>query len=164
MLPARGFGWLAKTRTAVCAVGSETIFQRRGPARQVRLEHMLQRLRSLQGAAATGCPTRLMPNLYLSGAVEANSHHVLRHLRITHVLNATEVLCRGSVCAGEAAFAIALFAVFLFWFPSPSMPWVCNAAGGLRRAVEGPWRRGVLTVIGGKADGRTWMESMMAAL
>ena len=59
---------------------------------QVRLEHMLQRLRVLQDAANTARPTRLLPHLWLSGAVEAHSLHVLRHLGITHVLNATEDL------------------------------------------------------------------------
>lgn len=51
---------------------------------------MLQRLRVLQQASLTGRPTRLLPRLYLSGAVEASSLHLLRHLGITHVLNATE--------------------------------------------------------------------------
>ncbi|KAL4432560.1 hypothetical protein ABPG77_000497 [Micractinium sp. CCAP 211/92] len=59
---------------------------------KVRLEHMLQRLRVLQQATLTGRPCRLMPRLYLSGAVEASSHHLLRHLGITHILNATEDL------------------------------------------------------------------------
>ena len=36
---------------------------------QVRLEHMLQRLRCLQDAAATAAPTQLLPHLWLSGAV-----------------------------------------------------------------------------------------------
>ena len=58
---------------------------------QVRLEHMLQRLRVLQDAASTARPCRLLPRLYLSGAVEANSHHLLRYLGVTHILNATEV-------------------------------------------------------------------------
>ena len=62
------------------------------PDAQVRLEHMLQRLRVLQDAAATARPTRLLPHLWVSGAVEAHSLHVLRHLGITHVLNATEDL------------------------------------------------------------------------
>ena len=52
---------------------------------------MLQRLRVLQQATLTGRPTRLLPRLFLSGAVEASSLHLLRHLSITHVLNATEV-------------------------------------------------------------------------
>lgn len=69
---------------------------------QVRLEHMLQRLRVLQQATLTGRPCRLMPRLYLSGAVEASSLHMLRHLGITHVLNATEVRLarRGERVAG----------------------------------------------------------------
>lgn len=53
---------------------------------------MLQRLRSLQDAAATSRPTQLLPHLYVSGAVEAASLHILRHLGITHILNATEDL------------------------------------------------------------------------
>jgi atypical dual specificity phosphatase len=59
---------------------------------KVRLEHMLQRLRVLQQATATARPTRLLPGLYLSGAVEASSLHLLRYYGITHVLNATEDL------------------------------------------------------------------------
>jgi hypothetical protein len=52
---------------------------------------MLQRLRVLQQASLTGRPVRLMPRLFLSGAVEASSLHLLKHLGITHILNATEV-------------------------------------------------------------------------
>lgn len=59
---------------------------------KVRLEHMLQRLRVLQQAMATAPPTCLLPGLYLSGAVEASSLHLLRYYGITHVLNATEDL------------------------------------------------------------------------
>lgn len=59
---------------------------------QVRLEHMLQRLRMLQDAAATGRPSRLLGHLWVSGAVPAHSLHLLRHLGITHVLNATQDL------------------------------------------------------------------------
>ncbi len=59
---------------------------------KVRLEHMLQRLRVLQQATATAAPTCLLPGLYLSGAVEASSLHLLRYYGITHVLNATEDL------------------------------------------------------------------------
>jgi hypothetical protein len=142
MLPARGFGWLAKTWTAVCVVRSETIFQRRGPARQVRLEHMLQRLRSLQGAAATGCPTRLMPNLYLSGAVEANSHHVLRHLRITHILNATEVLrCRSGLCRRGSFCDRVILCVFVasfFGFPHPRRRGCAKLPGDCVAQSRGP--------------------------
>lgn len=52
---------------------------------------MLARLRVLQGAATAAAPSRLAPALFLSGAVEAASLHLLRHLGITHILNATEV-------------------------------------------------------------------------
>ena len=57
----------------------------------MRLEHMLARLRVLQGAATAAAPSRLAPGLFLSGAVEAASLHLLRHLGVTHILNATEV-------------------------------------------------------------------------
>ncbi len=63
-----------------------------GMCAQVRLEHMLQRLRVLQDAAATARPTRLLRHLWVGGAVEANSLHLLRHLGVTHLLNATEDL------------------------------------------------------------------------
>lgn len=59
---------------------------------KVRLEHMLQRLRALQVALATARPTKLIPGLFVSGAVAASSLHILRHLGITHILNATEDL------------------------------------------------------------------------
>jgi predicted protein tyrosine phosphatase len=56
---------------------------------KVRLEHMLQRLRVLQRAAASARPARAAPGVFVSGAVGAASRHVLRHLGVTHVLNAT---------------------------------------------------------------------------
>lgn len=61
---------------------------------------MLQRLRALQDASATARPTQLLPYLYVSGAVEASSLHVLRHLGITHILNATEDLLLPEESAG----------------------------------------------------------------
>jgi len=61
---------------------------------------MLQRLRALQDASATARPTQLLPHLYVSGAVEANSLHLLRHLGITHLLNATEDLLQPDADAG----------------------------------------------------------------
>ena len=72
---------------------------------QVRLEHMLQRLRCLQDAAATAVPSQLLPHLFISGAVPASSFHVLKHLGITHILNATQDLpepppSAGFTCAG----------------------------------------------------------------
>ncbi len=82
--PCHGMPKLAATRPPCAALPNLTPLQ-------VRLEHMLQRLRVLQQASLTGRPVRLMPRLYLSGAVEASSLHLLRHLGITHVLNATEV-------------------------------------------------------------------------
>ena len=68
---------------------------------------MLQRLRVLQQASLTGAPCRLMPSLYLSGAVEASSLHVLRHLGITHILNATEVCVGGWRAVGGGRMAAA---------------------------------------------------------
>lgn len=56
---------------------------------KVRLEHMLQRLRFLLRGTLTARPTALLPGLFLSGAVEASSIHLLRQLGITHILNAT---------------------------------------------------------------------------
>ena len=77
----------------ICGQGCvASVRKRHRQVLQVRLEHMLQRLRVLQDAANTARPTRLLPHLWLSGAVEAHSLHVLRHLGITHVLNATEDL------------------------------------------------------------------------
>lgn len=59
---------------------------------RVRLQHMLPRLRVLQVAAASARPLCLLPGVYLSDAVGASSTHTLRHLGITHILNATEDL------------------------------------------------------------------------
>jgi len=56
---------------------------------KVRLEHMLQRLRFLLRGTLTARPTPLLPGLFLSGAVEASSVHLLHQLGITHILNAT---------------------------------------------------------------------------
>ena len=46
----------------------------------------------LAGAAVAAPPSRLDDSLFLSGAVEAASLHLLRHLGVTHILNATQVL------------------------------------------------------------------------
>jgi hypothetical protein len=78
---------------------------------------MLQRLRVLQDAAATARPTRLLPHLWLSGAVEANSLHVLRHLGITHVLNATEdLLLPDPDAAFECASPCIMMQICLSWW------------------------------------------------
>ncbi len=61
---------------------------------QVRLEHMLRRLQVLQEAAGAEKPCQVLPApeaVFLGGAVAADSHHILRHLGITHIVNATEV-------------------------------------------------------------------------
>jgi hypothetical protein len=89
------------------------------PRTQVRLEHMLQRLRVLQDAAATARPTRLLSYLWVGGAVEANSLHLLRHLGVTHVLNATEdLLLPDPEAAFRCAFAIVPSCrISLFIFP-----------------------------------------------
>ena len=60
-------------------------------ASQVRLEHMLRRLQVLQEAAAAQSPCLVLPGLFLGGAVCADSHHILRHVGISHIVNATEV-------------------------------------------------------------------------
>jgi hypothetical protein len=59
---------------------------------KLRLQHVLRRLSILGQALSSAHPSKLFPNLYISGAVAANSFHVLRNLEITHVLNATEDL------------------------------------------------------------------------
>ena len=68
---------------------------------------MLQRLRVLQDGAATGRPVALGRGLWLSGAVEATSLHLLRHLGVTHILNATEVRLHQTPGEGQAIMAIA---------------------------------------------------------
>ncbi len=70
---------------------------------------MLRRMRVLEEATAALAPVRILDDLplFLGNAVAADSHHVLRHLGITHILNATEVsvtMCRmrgGSWAAGK---------------------------------------------------------------
>ena len=79
------------------------------PKPQVRLEHMLSRMRVLQSAAATAAPTQLLPHLYISGAVPAQAHHVLHYLGITHVLNATEDIPEPPATAGFMCACHALF-------------------------------------------------------
>ena len=57
----------------------------------VRLEHMLRRLAALAGAATGEAPVQVIPQLFLGGAMAADSHHLLAHMGITHIINATEV-------------------------------------------------------------------------
>ncbi len=55
---------------------------------------MLRRLQVLQEAAAAQKPSLVLAppgGLFLGGAVSADSHHILRHLGVTHIVNATEV-------------------------------------------------------------------------
>lgn len=59
---------------------------------KLRLQHVLRRLSILGQALSSAHPSELFPNIYISGAVAANSFHVLKHLEITHLLNATEDL------------------------------------------------------------------------
>ncbi|KAL6785276.1 hypothetical protein ACKKBG_A03170 [Auxenochlorella protothecoides x Auxenochlorella symbiontica] len=75
---------------------------------KVRLEHMLQRLRVLQVSLASARPLCLLPGLYLSDAVGASSMHTLRHLGITHILNATEDLLGPDEGLGAAWIRCAL--------------------------------------------------------
>lgn len=75
---------------------------------KVRLEHMLQRMRVLQSAAATAAPSQLLPHLYVSGAVPASAHHVLHHLGITHILNATDDLPEPPATSGFIFERVAL--------------------------------------------------------
>lgn len=68
---------------------------------KVRLDHMLGRISILQQALSSAHPTGIVlesevfsseSDVYISGAVAANSFHVLKHIGITHLLNATEDL------------------------------------------------------------------------
>lgn len=52
---------------------------------------MLRRLSALAGAASAEAPVEIAPRLFLGGAVAADSHHLLWHMGVSHVLNATEV-------------------------------------------------------------------------
>jgi hypothetical protein len=61
---------------------------------------MLRRLKALQGAAVSRVPSLIEPGLYLGDAVCADAHHVLRHLCVTHLVNATEV--RGCAVRGRS--------------------------------------------------------------
>jgi len=69
----------------------------------LRLRHILRRLAILASALSSNTPSRLvtsspsapqtaLSSVFIGGAVAANSFHVLRSLRITHFLNATEDL------------------------------------------------------------------------
>lgn len=59
---------------------------------KVRLQHMLHRQKILGAALSSESPSMLFHNVYISGAVAANSFHVLKNIGITHILNATEDL------------------------------------------------------------------------
>lgn len=73
---------------------------------KVRLDHMLRRLRVLEEAATAQAPAQVLPGLFVGGAVAADSHALLRHLGITHIVNATrEVLPPPE----EAGFQVLVF-------------------------------------------------------
>lgn len=60
---------------------------------KVRLQHLLSRLKILsQACFSSGSPTSVTRGIFISGAVAANSFHVLKHLGITHLLNCTQDL------------------------------------------------------------------------
>ena len=60
---------------------------------KVRLQHLLSRLKILsQACFSSGSPARVTRGIFISGAVAANSFHVLKHLGITHLLNCTQDL------------------------------------------------------------------------
>ncbi len=40
--------------------------------------------------ASVQAPTRVLPRLFLGGAVAADSHHLLQHIGVTHVVNAAQ--------------------------------------------------------------------------
>ena len=45
-------------------------------------------------------PLQILPGLYVGGAVTADSHHLLRHMGITHIVNATEEVLPPPASAG----------------------------------------------------------------
>jgi predicted protein tyrosine phosphatase len=59
---------------------------------KLRLRHVLRRLSIIGQALSSATPCMVFENVYVSGAVAANSFHVLRNIKITHMLNATEDL------------------------------------------------------------------------
>ncbi|GIM08174.1 hypothetical protein Vretimale_12277 [Volvox reticuliferus] len=78
---------------------------------KVRLEHMLRRLQVLQEAAGAEKPSEVLSTpraLFLGGAVAADSHHILRHLGITHIVNSTEELLLPDPAAGFVVLRVAL--------------------------------------------------------
>lgn len=77
---------------------------------EVRLDHMLKRLKVLQAAAVAQAPVKVTPNLplYLGSASAADAHFVLRYLGITHILNATEEVIEPPPSAGFTVLRIPL--------------------------------------------------------
>ncbi|KXZ56110.1 hypothetical protein GPECTOR_2g992 [Gonium pectorale] len=78
---------------------------------KIRLEHMLRRLQVLQEAAAAQKPSCVLQpprGLFVGGAVCADSHHILRHLGITHIVNATEELLLPPPSTGFEAVRVPL--------------------------------------------------------
>ena len=73
-----------------------------------RLEHLLRRLAALAGAAAARAPAEVAPRVFLGGAVAADATHLLAHLGVTHVLNATEELLPPPPAAGFAFLRLPL--------------------------------------------------------
>lgn len=58
---------------------------------KLRLEHVLRRLRTLEESAHTAPPMKIFDYLYLGNAVTSQSCYTLKHLGITHIINATTV-------------------------------------------------------------------------
>ncbi|GIL52360.1 hypothetical protein Vafri_8251, partial [Volvox africanus] len=78
---------------------------------KVRLEHMLRRLQVLQEAAGAEKPSGILSApgpLFLGGAVAADSHHILRHLGVTHIVNSTEELLLPDPSSGFVVLRVAL--------------------------------------------------------
>eukprot|EP00210_Caulerpa_lentillifera_P003123 g2984.t1 len=58
---------------------------------KLRLGHILRRLRFLLDAHATEPPSKIFDHLYVGNALSSQGIHLLRHIGITHIINATKV-------------------------------------------------------------------------
>lgn len=67
---------------------------------KLRLSHVLRRLRFLQDSHATEPPSQVLDYLYVGNALSSQGIHLLRHIGITHIINATKVSHSWSIPRG----------------------------------------------------------------
>ncbi|GAX74335.1 hypothetical protein CEUSTIGMA_g1784.t1 [Chlamydomonas eustigma] len=75
---------------------------------KVRLDHMLRRLRVLEEASAARAPAKILPGLFVGGAVCADSYALLHHMGITHIVNATKEVLPPPNSAGFSVLVVPL--------------------------------------------------------